>query len=109
MKSLRLEVTPANALEQSLVVFVEIDQLDIGTVYRTRVEKGEARGLAGHAALHRHEALLRHVERGTVEVRHLNPEMMDPLAPLAQELGDCVPARERLHQPDRHHACMAQA
>ncbi len=35
----RLEVTPANVLEQSLVVFVEIDQLDIGTVYRTRMSR----------------------------------------------------------------------
>src|SRR5260370_8755941 len=64
--------------------------------------------MAGHAALHRHEALLRHVARGTVEVCHLNPEMMDALAPLAQELGDCVLARERLHQLDLHHACIAE-
>src|SRR5260370_16743975 len=104
----RLEVTPANALEQSLVVFVEIDQLEIGTSGRERVEKGEARGLAYRAALHQHKALLRHVARGTVEVRHLNPEMMDALAPLAQELGDCVLAREWLHQLDLHHACIAE-
>src|SRR5260370_41508651 len=44
-----------------------------------------------------------------VEVRYLNPEMMDALASLMQELGDRVLARERLDQLDLHRACIPES